>query len=161
MAVNARPNPPDSGGWGWAVRPLWLTACVLCFVYLAGVGTGWVVGTRVGERGAGRGARRGMLLDGGPIAAYGLSASQRARVDRVLETRRLQIGAFWEGPGLALRTILDSTRADVRAILTPDQRARFDSAHALHERRRRQRLEQMGERKLADPRGRSGSGPPY
>ncbi len=81
-----------------------------------------------------------MLLDGGPIASYGLSAPQRTRIDSVLVARRGQIDGFWRGPGQSLRAILDSTRADVRAVLTPEQRVRFDSAHAEHERRMRGRF---------------------
>ena len=85
-----------------------------------------------------------MLLDGGPIGQYGLSAAQRTRIDSVLRARRGEIDGFWRGPGQVLRTILDSTRADVRAVLTPDQRARFDSAHAQHERRMRGRFGPLG-----------------
>lgn len=118
----------------------WLAALSLLLVFLAGAGTGWGVATRFGARGPGRGLRNGMLLDGGPIGEYGLSAAQRARIDSVLQARRGQIEGFWRGPGQALRTILDSTRADVRAALTPEQRSRFDAAHAEHERRMRSRF---------------------
>ncbi len=111
-----------------------LAALALLLVFLAGAGTGWGV-ARFGDPGRARGrGARGMLLDGGPIAQYGLSAAQRGRIDSVLEARRGEIDGFWRGPGRSLRVILDSTRADVRAVLTPEQRARFDSAHAEHER---------------------------
>ena len=120
----------------------WLAALALLLVFLAGAGTGWGIGTRYGGNGRGprRGMRDGMLLDGGPIAQYGLGAAQRARIDSVLVARRGEIDAFWRGPGQTLRGILDSTRADVRAVLTPEQRAQFDAAHAEHERRMRGRF---------------------
>lgn len=133
-----------------------LAALALLLVFLAGAGTGWGVGARYGGNGRGprRGMRDGMLLDGGPIARYGLSAAQRARIDSVLVARRGEIDAFWRGPGQTLRGILDSTRADVRVVLTPEQRARFDAAHAEHERRMRGRIGPG-----AGPGGRPGTGP--
>ncbi|HEY0779521.1 MAG TPA: hypothetical protein VGD56_16255 [Gemmatirosa sp.] len=118
----------------------WLAALALLLVFLAGAGTGWGVGMRFGSRPGRRPPRDGMLLDGGPIAQYGLSPAQRTRIDSVLVSRRGEIEGFWRGPGLVLRAILDSTRADVRAVLTPAQRHRFDSAHAEHERRMRGRF---------------------
>lgn len=134
-----------------------LAALSLLLVFLAGAGTGWGVGTRYGfGHGPRRGGRDGMLLDGGPIAAYGLSAAQRARIDSVLVARRAQIDGFWRGPGQSLRAILDSTRADVRAALTPEQRARFDAAHAAHERRFRGRFGSSG----GPPGGPPSGGPP-
>jgi len=59
----------------------------------------------------------------------GLDSLQRARVDSVFARRRVQIDSFWNGPGRALRAIMDSTREEVRAVLTPEQRARFDRRH--------------------------------
>lgn len=56
----------------------------------------------------------------------GLDSLERARVDSIFSKRRVQIDSFWNGPGRALREIMDSTREDVRAVLTPDQRTRFD-----------------------------------
>jgi hypothetical protein len=59
----------------------------------------------------------------------GIDAAQRARVDSILAKRRVQIDSFWKGPGKSLRVIMDSTRSEVRAVLTPEQRARFDKHH--------------------------------
>jgi Spy/CpxP family protein refolding chaperone len=55
-----------------------------------------------------------------------LDPVQRARVDSVFARRRVQIDSFWKGPGRSLRAIMDSTRDEVRAVLTPEQRAKFD-----------------------------------
>ena len=41
--------------------------------------------------------------------------------------RRAQIDTFWQGPGRRLRSILDSTAVDVRAVLDSSQRATFDA----------------------------------
>ncbi len=56
----------------------------------------------------------------------GLDPTQRARVDSVFARRRVQIDSFWNGPGRSLRAIMDSTREEVRGVLTPEQRAKFD-----------------------------------
>lgn len=60
----------------------------------------------------------------------GLDPTQRAHVDSIFAKRRVQIDSFWKGPGKSLRSIMDSTREDVRSVLTPAQRARFDRRHA-------------------------------
>ncbi|MDQ2766658.1 MAG: hypothetical protein M3Y30_05835 [Gemmatimonadota bacterium] len=60
----------------------------------------------------------------------GLDSAQRMLVDSIFAKRRVEIDSFWEGPGKALRAIMDSTRQDVRNVLTPEQRARFDRRHA-------------------------------
>jgi Spy/CpxP family protein refolding chaperone len=56
----------------------------------------------------------------------GLDSLQRVRVDSVFARRREQIDSFWKGPGRSLRAIMDSTREEVRAVLTPEQRSKFD-----------------------------------
>ena len=60
----------------------------------------------------------------------GLDAVQRAHVDSIFARRRVEIDSFWKGPGKSLRAIMDSTRQDVRNVLTPEQRARFDRRRA-------------------------------
>ena len=48
-------------------------------------------------------------------------------VDSIFAARRAQIDTFWRGPGLRLRSILDSTAIDVRSVLDAAQRAKFDA----------------------------------
>jgi Spy/CpxP family protein refolding chaperone len=52
-----------------------------------------------------------------------LSAEQRARVDAILERRRQEMEQFWDVHRPTLRAIADSARAELRAVLTPEQRA--------------------------------------
>jgi hypothetical protein len=59
----------------------------------------------------------------------GMDSVQRVRVDSIFAHRRVQVDSFWKGPGRSLREIMDSTREEVRAVLTPEQRARFDRRH--------------------------------
>ena len=71
----------------------------------------------------------------------GMDSLQRVRVDSIFARRRVEIDSFWKGPGKSLRAIMDSTREEVRQVLTPEQRARFDRRHME---RRPQHPEELG-----------------
>ena len=118
-------------GWIGAVSALVLT-------FVAGLALGWSLGHReLGDRGGPPGRQAGR--DRGREAferRVGITPAQRVVIDSISGARRTQIDAFWRGPGQALRAILDSTQSDVRAVLTPEQRVRFD-AHRREEDARR------------------------
>lgn len=69
--------------------------------------------------------RGGKILD-----QLELSPSQRTEVDRILERRRAQTEAFWDSAGPRLRALTDTTRAEIRAVLTPAQAAEYDRLRA-------------------------------
>ena len=50
-----------------------------------------------------------------------LTPEQQAQVDAIMERRRQEVDAFWRAHGPTMRAIYDSTRVEVRAILTPEQ----------------------------------------
>lgn len=132
---------PDGGavprrGSSARVRRAALGALLLTL--LVGVAIGWSAARWSAHRhpAMGSGERGAMRLGDRFLDRLDLSAAQRARVDSVLERRRGQLAAFWSGPGTQLRAIVDSTRDEVRAVLTPAQRAVYDSIGA---RRRRER----------------------
>lgn len=52
-----------------------------------------------------------------------LTPEQRTQVDNIMERRRDEVQAFWNQHGPQLRAVMDSARADVRDVLTPEQRA--------------------------------------
>jgi Spy/CpxP family protein refolding chaperone len=52
-----------------------------------------------------------------------LTDEQRAQVDAIMERRRGEVDAFWKQHGPQLRAITDSARAEIRSVLTPEQRA--------------------------------------
>lgn len=52
-----------------------------------------------------------------------LTAQQQDQVDAILERRRAEMEEFWERHGPTLRAITDSARSEMRAVLTPEQRA--------------------------------------
>lgn len=61
-----------------------------------------------------------------------LTPEQRVQVEQIMERRRAETRAFWDQEGVRLRAIVDSTRNEVRAVLTPAQRARYDELRARH-----------------------------
>lgn len=59
-----------------------------------------------------------------------LSVEQRTQVEGIMERRRAQTSAFWENEGSRLRALVDSTRSEIRSVLTPAQREQYDRLRA-------------------------------
>jgi Spy/CpxP family protein refolding chaperone len=108
-------------------------ALLLVMVFAAGMITdAWVRRLRMQHtHGPAQGGRPpfGAERDHHFAEELGLDSLQRARVDSVFARRRVQVDSFWKGPGRSLRAIMDSTRQEVRSVLTPEQRAKFDRRH--------------------------------
>jgi Spy/CpxP family protein refolding chaperone len=72
-----------------------------------------------------------------------LTAVQREQVDAILERRRQEMEQFWNVHRPTLRAIADSARAELRSVLTPEQREIEEQymaeRRAQHERRDRSR----------------------
>jgi Spy/CpxP family protein refolding chaperone len=58
--------------------------------------------------------------------ALDLTPEQRARVDSIMAASRTRVRTFWEEEGSHIRAMVDSTRAEVRNVLTPEQQAEYD-----------------------------------
>ena len=67
---------------------------------------------------------------GGALDSLGLTPEQRRRVDAALERGRPRIEAAMSDMLPRLRAVSDSIDAEVRAILTAEQRARLDALRA-------------------------------
>lgn len=65
-----------------------------------------------------------------------LTTEQREKIDEILDHRRAQLDAFWAEARPRVHSLVESTRADIRAILTPEQRAKYD---ALRDQARKER----------------------
>jgi Spy/CpxP family protein refolding chaperone len=65
-----------------------------------------------------------------------LSADQRTRVDSIVTRRMAQRRELMTPIRERMRQLFDSTRSDVDAVLTPEQRAKLDSLRARSESRR-------------------------
>jgi Spy/CpxP family protein refolding chaperone len=81
---------------------------------------------------SGEGRRRAYVIDG-----IEMSAGQRAAIDSILDRRSERMRVVWKEVEPHMEAITDSTRADIMAVLTPEQRAEYE--HALQERRRERR----------------------
>lgn len=105
---------------------------------LAGTAFGRVLsaGEPPAPAGAGCESKRGphMILD-----ELDLSDVQRARVDSIMKRRRALTDSLWRHDGARIRAAVDSTRAEIRALLTPEQLAEYDRLRAEHRERRRER----------------------
>lgn len=66
-----------------------------------------------------------------------LTPVQRARVDSIMARRRQRTDALWQQDGQRIRAAVDSARAEIRGVMTPQQAAEYDRLREQHERERR------------------------
>ena len=67
--------------------------------------------------------RRGSYLD-----RLELTPEQQQRIDAILQARKEQMDAFWAENGQRMEQIVDSARAELRNVLTAEQREQLRSA---------------------------------
>jgi Spy/CpxP family protein refolding chaperone len=65
-----------------------------------------------------------------------LTPAQRARVDSIMARRRQRTDALWKQDGQRIRAAVDSARAEIRTVLTPEQAAEYDRLREQHEQER-------------------------
>lgn len=70
-----------------------------------------------------------------------LTPEQRARIDGIMARRRALTDSLWQTDGARIRAAVDSTRAEIRAVLSPAQAAEYDRLRAEHEARKRRERE--------------------
>jgi Spy/CpxP family protein refolding chaperone len=90
-------------------------------------------------RGGGRGDSQAEFWRRSDYGKLGLSEEQIQRMNVVLERQREQLDAFWRTARPQMDSVVTQTRAEIRAILTPEQRTELDRIRA--ERRERFRRE--------------------
>ena len=95
---------------------------------LAGVAADRMLGRRAALAESPRPAPCADRPEGGTTVfeSLDLSTDQRARVDAILERRRAQMEVLWQQTRPGMRALVDSTAAEIRVLLTPDQRSAFD-----------------------------------
>ena len=121
-----------------------LGMALLAATFLTGTLAGAAIDQAVAARQPDPAADAGRRCDGPPgkktqaiLHQLDLTPEQRERVDAIMERRRRQADAFWEREGPRMRSIVDSTRAEIRAVLTPEQRAEYDRLREAHRAARR------------------------
>jgi Spy/CpxP family protein refolding chaperone len=70
-----------------------------------------------------------------------LTPEQRTRIDGIMARRRERTDSLWKTDGTRIRAAVDSTRAEIRAVLTPTQAVEYDRLRAEHEEKKRRERE--------------------
>ena len=70
------------------------------------------------------------------VDQVGLTAEQRSAVDSIVERQRTYTGQLWREWRAHLDSVSESTRGEIQNVLTPEQRAFYDSLRAERARRR-------------------------
>jgi Spy/CpxP family protein refolding chaperone len=70
-----------------------------------------------------------------------LSPEQRTRIDGIMARRRERTDSLWKTDGTRIRAAVDSTRAEIRAVLTPQQAVEYDRLRDEHEAKKKQERE--------------------
>jgi hypothetical protein len=60
------------------------------------------------------------------LKRLGLSAEQYRTADRLLDEREDRLEAYWSGRIPEIEALVDSTRQEIRKLLTPEQQAAYD-----------------------------------
>lgn len=106
---------------------------------LGGAAVERVLGARDGARASSRERGRGEIeceprRNGGrrrtPYDALGLTAEQKTQIDAVIESQNARMGEIWRETRPRMDAVVEQTRAEVRALLTPDQIEDLDRRRA-------------------------------
>jgi hypothetical protein len=116
---------------------------LLVFAFLAGAFVGGTVerligrpsrsGSRTSGRGGAPGADRTARPPGRLLASYeelGLSTAQRTKIEAILAKRSPRVDSVMKSACVVIGPAMDSTRNDIDAVLTTDQKAKRDSSRA-------------------------------
>ncbi len=112
--------------------PRWRALLVLLLVFAVGLGVGAMSEDVLDELDRPLFAGHHDHEDGDEseedlLADLDLTAGQRAAIERVFEAREDRLESYWDLQLPGLEALIDSSRAEVRALLTPAQRTTYDS----------------------------------
>jgi hypothetical protein len=117
----------------------------LLLMLIVGIGMGVAMDRLVLERGARGGDRRerGSGLAERLNRELQLTPEQQAKVEAALAANRERARGFWRDSQTAYETLRNEFRQDIRALLNPEQQARFDEMVRQDDDRRRRREERQ------------------
>jgi Spy/CpxP family protein refolding chaperone len=83
-----------------------------------------------------------------------LTAAQKTQIDAIMARRRARTDSLWQMDGARIRAAVDSTRAEIRTVLTPAQAAEYDRLRQEREQKHRREAEASGGKRASDSVGR-------
>ena len=115
-----------------AVTPRWKAILALVMVFLAGLAGGVVLEDIADDIdrpvfAADHDDDGDDLTEETILANLDLTPEQRASIERVFEVREDRLESYWDAQLPDLEALIDSTRGEIRGILTPEQRTIYDS----------------------------------
>lgn len=115
-----------------AVSPRWKAVVALVMVFAAGLAGGALLEDIVDEIdrpvfAADNDDDDDDLSEEAILANLDLSSEQRASIERVFEMREDRLESYWDTELPSLEALIDSSRSEIRGILTPEQRIKYDS----------------------------------
>jgi Spy/CpxP family protein refolding chaperone len=133
-----------------SVKQRWVGVVVLVLTFMAGGIAGAAMRSVVAER---EPERADQTRDGDrqdrhrkfPYELLGVSDEQRTQIEAVFEQHRAQMDALWREYQPRFDQVVDSTRAGVNAVLTVEQRQKFEELRA-----RRREMNKEQERRQQD-----------
>ena len=118
-------------------RRVWMLAtAALLLAFVAGslAGAAWERWHHAQERRHERGDRH---IGERMKERYGLSDEQARRVEAIVKRRRPRVDSLMATVQPRVRALFDSTNAEIRVLLTPEQRVKFDRDQARRRREHR------------------------
>lgn len=129
-------------------RRMRLTGMALLIVtFAAGMLAGTAFSRVLSAREPGAAAAADCDKERGPHSLFdqlNLTPAQRVRIDSIMDRRRARTDALWQQDGTRIRAAVDSARAEIRTVLTPQQAAEYDRLRERHEQERRRKHERRG-----------------
>lgn len=119
-----------------ATKTTLIATLVLVLTFAGGFMAGFAAHRHIGRRTPHASARMmARHLD----FRLGLTDEQRAKIEAILQRRHQRMAETWDGVRPRVRAEIDAANAEIAAVLTPEQREKFQSMKLHLGRRGRQR----------------------
>jgi Spy/CpxP family protein refolding chaperone len=114
-----------------------MTRKLITLIAACGLTLGGLAYLQAKEHGEGPGPMHEHHMMGNPLAHLSekldLTADQRVKVQPIIDQAKPQIEAIHQEAMAKMRAIMESTGAQIRPLLTPQQQEKFDAMKKAHE----------------------------
>lgn len=115
---------------------MWVT---LGLTLIVGMGSGVALDRLLLERGSHRYGERGAKLLTKLTHELDLDSEQRAALEKTIASNRERAHAFWSESRAAFDQLRQEFRQDIRVLLNPEQKKKFDEMVAREDEKRKRR----------------------